>query len=211
LYPLLLSDKYGYTAGRITVVSVTSNLGALVGGTSAGYISQVVGRRFVMVVVLFIGGALLYPYTHVSNNGIFAAVFFEQFCIQGALGIVPIHLVELAPADYRVFIVGFAYHLGILVSSPVDTIEARIGEHFPLPSTTNGGSSTSGAPRFDYGQVMAIFIGCAYLYSIIITAVGPERRGGNLRRDVDEIDNIDYEGAEDGSGSQKRSIDLVGV
>jgi len=192
LYPLLLSDKYGYTTGRITGVSVTANVGAMLGGTTAGYLSQIVGRRFVLVVACVLGGALLYPYTHVANNGIFAAAFFEQFCVQGALGILPIHLVELAPADYRVFIVGFSYQLGILISSPVDTIEAKIGEHFPLTSSVE---STTGAPRFDYGQVMAIFIGCAYLYSIIVAAVGPERKGVvNLKRDADEVDNIDYDG-----------------
>lgn len=43
-----------------------------------------------MMIVMFIGGAAcLYPYGFVSNNGIIAAVFFEQFCVQGAWGIIP--------------------------------------------------------------------------------------------------------------------------
>jgi len=162
---------------------VTANIGAILGGTCAGYVSEMLGRRLIVILSCVLGGALLFPYTHVSNNGIFAAVFFEQLCVQGALGIVPIHLVELAPADYRVFVVGFSYQLGILISSPVDSIEAKIGEHFPL-----SGPSTTGAKRYDYGQVMAIFIGAAYLYTIITTALGPERKGGDLKRDADEVD-----------------------
>jgi SHS family lactate transporter-like MFS transporter len=36
-----------------------------------------------------LGGALLYPYTYVSNTGLIAAAFFEQFCVQGAWGVIP--------------------------------------------------------------------------------------------------------------------------
>lgn len=173
----------------ITKVSVTANVGAMVGSMTGGYCSQIFGRRFCLVVCFLLGGSLLYPYTHVSNNGLIAVAFFQQFCIQGALGIVPIHLVELAPDDYRVFVVGFAYQLGILISSPVDSIEAKIGEHFPLDPIQNGVTTN----RYDYGQVMAIFIGCAYIYTIVITAIGPESKGRHLRRSDIELDNIDYE------------------
>ncbi|KAG0645506.1 Carboxylic acid transporter [Hyphodiscus hymeniophilus] len=190
LYPLLMSDKYFYSKSMITRVQVTANIGAMLGGMTAGYCSQILGRRFCLIVLCVLAGSLLYPYTHVSNSGLIAIAFFEQFCIQGALGIVPIHLVELAPAEYRVFVVGFSYQLGVLISSPVDGIEARIGEHFPLNPFIKNGLSTK---RYDYGQVMAIFIGCAYIYTIIITAVGPENRGRRMGLDDDELDNIDFE------------------
>jgi SHS family lactate transporter-like MFS transporter len=177
----------------ITKIQVTANIGAMIGGMTAGYCSQVFGRRFCLVVLCILGGSLLYPYTHVSNSGLIAVAFFEQFCIQGALGIVPIHLVELAPAEYRVFVVGFSYQLGILISSPVDSIEARIGEHFPLDPIVKNGLSTK---RYDYGQVMAIFIGCAYIYTIFITMIGPENRGPSLRPEDIDLDNIDQEPGE---------------
>ena len=161
----------------ITKVSVAANIGAMIGSMTGGYCSQVFGRRFCLILFCILAGSLLYPYTHVSNNGLIAVAFFEQFCVQGALGIVPIHLVELAPAEYRVFVVGFSYQLGILISSPVDSIEARIGENFPLDPIIKNGISTK---RYDYGKVMAIFIGCTYIYTIIITAIGPENKGGSL-------------------------------
>lgn len=76
-----------------------------------------------------IGGALLYPYSfvgnkryfhprHILNNrmtllySIMAAAFFEQFCVQGAWGVVPIHLMELSPGSFRTFVVGTSYQLG---------------------------------------------------------------------------------------------------
>jgi len=85
----MLASQYHFDANRVTVTQVTANLGAMAGGTLCGYYSQVVGRRFMMLILCFIGGALLYPYTFVSGNGILAAAFFEQFCVQGIFGVVP--------------------------------------------------------------------------------------------------------------------------
>jgi MFS transporter, SHS family, lactate transporter len=72
--------------------------------------------------------------------------------------VVPVHLIELSPEHFRSFVVGTAYQLGNLISSASATIEATIGERFPLPPLENG------LPRYDYGLVMAIFMGCVYFY-----------------------------------------------
>lgn len=74
-----------------------ANLGAMTGGTLIGYGSQIFGRRFSIIVISIVGGALLYPYCFVTNEKIIAAAFFEQFCVQGAWGVIPIHLMELSP------------------------------------------------------------------------------------------------------------------
>lgn len=95
---------------------------------------QIFGRRFSIIVISIIGGALLYPYTFVSSSAINAAAFFEQFCVQGAWGVIPIHLMELSPGAFRTFVVGTSYQLGNLVSSASSTIESTIGERFPLPA-----------------------------------------------------------------------------
>lgn len=85
----MLENQYQFDSNRVTVTQVVANLGAMAGGTICGYYSQVVGRRFMMFILSIVGGALLYPYTFVSNNGILAAAFFEQFCVQGIFGVVP--------------------------------------------------------------------------------------------------------------------------
>ncbi|KAF6810632.1 sugar transporter family protein [Colletotrichum sojae] len=182
LYPTMLTSQYGFDADRVTVTQVVANLGAMLGGTTVGYCSQIFGRRVSILVCCVVGGALLYPYTFVSSSSIMAAAFFEQFCVQGAWGVIPIHLMELSPGAFRTFVVGTSYQLGNLVSSASSTIEARLGEQFPLPS--EGGAA---AKRYEYGKVICIFMGCVFAYTILLTFLGPE----NLRRSFDVADDED--------------------
>jgi SHS family lactate transporter-like MFS transporter len=70
-------------------LKVVANLGAMAGGTTVGYLSQMFGRRFSIIVVAIVGGALLYPYGFTSSRAVMAAAFFEQFCVQGAWGVIP--------------------------------------------------------------------------------------------------------------------------
>lgn len=117
-----------------------------------------------------IGGLLLYPYSFISNKRIMAAAFFEQFCVQGAWGVIPIHLMELSPGSFRTFVVGTSYQLGNLVSSASSTIESTIGERFPLPPKGK-------VSRYKYGLVICIFMACVYVYVILLTILGPENLG----------------------------------
>lgn len=98
--------------------------------------------------------------------------------------VIPVHLLELSPEHFRSFVVGTSYQLGNLISSASSTIEATAGERFPLPPLPNGDT------RYDYGKVMAIFMGSVYAYGtftlnrcnvanwavILMTMIGPEAR-----------------------------------
>ncbi|KAI9850721.1 MAG: hypothetical protein M1838_005212 [Thelocarpon superellum] len=189
LYPTMLTNQYDFSANAVTVTQVVANLGAMAGGTIVGYCSQIVGRRFSIIIMCICGGALLFPYTFVTNKGVIAVAFFEQFCVQGAWGVIPIHLMELSPGSFRTFVVGTSYQLGNLVSSASSTIESTIGERFPLPPKGK-------TARFQYGLVIAIFMGCVYLYVIILTLVGPEYRGRSMRAE-DDVDLVDVAGGEE--------------
>ncbi|KAF7872652.1 uncharacterized protein EAF02_008723 [Botrytis sinoallii] len=180
LYPTMLKNQYNFSANAVTVIQVVANLGAMTGGTLVGYSSQIFGRRFSIIVISILGGALLYPYTYTSSSAVIAAAFFEQFCVQGAWGVIPIHLMELSPGSFRTFVVGTAYQLGNLVSSASSTIESQLGEKFPLPPKGK-------TARFEYGKVICIFMGCVYVYVIILTFVGPEylRRSFDVQHDSD--------------------------
>ena len=57
---------------------------------------------------------------------------------------------ELVNSTHRTLLSGVAYQLGNLVSSASATIEAKIGERFPLKDQPG---------MFDYGKVMCIFVG----------------------------------------------------
>ena len=175
LYPLMLENQFEFSANAVTVTQVVANLGAMAGGTVIGYCSQIFGRRFSIIIISIVGGALLYPYTFTSSHKIMAAAFFEQFCVQGAWGVIPIHLMELSPGSFRTFVVGTSYQLGNLVSSASSTIESTIGERFPLPPLISAkGVATK---RYNYGKVICIFMGCVFAYVIILTLAGPEKLG----------------------------------
>ena len=77
---------------------------------------------------------------------------------------------ELSPGSFRTFVVGTSYQLGNLVSSASSTIESTIGERFPLPPEGK-------TLRYDYGKVICIFMGCVFVYVIILTISGPEYLG----------------------------------
>jgi len=167
LYPTMLSNQFNFDANSVTIVQVVANLGAMTGGTVIGYSSQIFGRRFSIIAICIVGGALIYPYTFTSTTAVAAAAFFEQFCVQGAWGVIPIHLMELSPGSFRTFVVGTTYQLGNLASSASSTIEATIGTRFPLPPKGT-------TPRYNYGLVICIFLGCVYAYVILLTYLGPE-------------------------------------
>lgn len=84
---------------------------------------------------------------------------------------------ELSPPGFRTFVVGVSYQLGNLVSSASSTIEARLGENFPLPPLGK-------TKRYDYGKVICIFMACVFVYVFILTFIGPERKN----RDLDEVE-----------------------
>ncbi|KAK3640611.1 Carboxylic acid transporter [Elasticomyces elasticus] len=170
LYPTMLTNQYNFSKNAVTVTQVVANLGAMTGGTVVGYLSQMFGRRFSIIVISILGGALLYPYGFTGSKAVIAAAFFEQFCVQGAWGVIPIHLMELSPGSFRTFVVGTSYQLGNLVSSASSTIEATIGERFPLPSKIEGGKTIL---RYRYGIVISIFV--RIILCLIAVRVSPSK------------------------------------
>jgi len=184
LYPTFLQRQLGFSQGKVTVTTVVANIGAICGGAIVGHSSTFVGRRLSIIISALFGGALIPAWILVRNNGIMAAAFWEQFFVQGAWGVIPIHLLELSPEHFRSFVVGTSYQLGNLVSSASSTIESTIGERFPLPPLANGLS------RYDYGLVMAIFMGCVYFYVIIMVMIGPEeRKRDHIKEHAEEIEH----------------------
>ena len=53
-----------------------------------------------------------------------------QAGVQGAWGIIPVHLNELVPDSVRGLMPGLAYQLGILFASPTNSIEYALRDRF---------------------------------------------------------------------------------
>jgi len=167
-YPTFLKDQVGMSPTKTTIITVVGQIGALLGGTTIGYISSILGRRLTMISVCIVGGALVPAYILPRNMSLVASSFFQQFFVGGVWGPIPIYLIELSPPDLRTLAVGLTYQLGNLASSASATMQGTIGERFPLAPKANG------TKRFDYGKVIAIFMAAVWAYMVFFLLIGPE-------------------------------------
>lgn len=160
LYPTFLQRDWGFTPQRRAILTAVSMVGALLGGVVFGMYSDRTGRRRAMVTAL-LGAMVMIPAWAFAPSlpVLFVGAFLMQFMVQGAWGVIPAHITELAPDAVRGFLPGFAYQCGVLVAGSVVYIEAVF------------------AARFSYTWAMAstaatVFAGCA-----IIASLGPEKHG----------------------------------
>lgn len=167
LYPTFLKNEVELGPTEVTVISVVGQIGALVGGVINGYVSTFLGRRLSMIICCIIGAAVLPAYIFPRSLSLIASAFVEQIFVGGAWGPIPIHLSELSPPVLRTTAVGLTYQLGNLASSAAATIQATIGERFPL-------SPKDGMKRYDYGKVIAIFMAAVWVYMLVFLLLGPE-------------------------------------
>ena len=112
-------------------IAMIYNVGAVVGAIIFGHISQVAGRRKGMVAAL--GLSLLMIPLWAFGGGlvtIITASFLMQVGVQGAWGIVPVHLSELSADAARGLMPGLAYQLGILLASPTNSVQYALHTRF---------------------------------------------------------------------------------
>ncbi|KAK8121855.1 MFS general substrate transporter [Apiospora sp. TS-2023a] len=154
-----------------TRASIWMKVGACVGGTVVGYLSQFVGRRRAIVVAALISCCMIPGWIlPEGERSLSASGFFMQFFVQGAWGVIPIHLNELSPPAYRSSFPGITYQLGNMISSPSAQIVNAIAEsHFV--------TSRKGNRVEAYGPVMGIATVIIALGIAITTALGPEKLG----------------------------------
>ena len=163
LYPTFLQRQWGFAVTRRNEISAFSMVGAIIGGTFCGYISDRIGRRRTMVYAL-LGAVLAIPLWAFAPTVplLFLGGFIMQALVQGAWGVVPAHLSELSPDSVRGFLPGFGYQMGVLFSSAIPRIEADI------------------AQRTGYAAAMAGTAVTVFLLAAIATALGPERKAAKF-------------------------------
>jgi SHS family lactate transporter-like MFS transporter len=124
LYPDFLREVHGVAQAMRADIAIIYNVGAVVGAIIFGHFSQRLGRRYSMMAALVLA-LLAIPLWAFSGKLALLTVgaFLMQAGVQGAWGVIPVHLNELAADSARGLMPGLAYQLGILFASPTNSIE----------------------------------------------------------------------------------------
>jgi len=123
LYPDFLKERH-VAATTIPWIAILYNVGAVIGAVIFGQLSQRIGRRYSMLAALAVSLVVIPFWAFGATVGVLAtAAFVMQMGVQGAWGIIPVHLNELAPDSVRGLMPGLAYQSGILIAAPTNTIQ----------------------------------------------------------------------------------------
>ena len=160
-YPTFLQKEHGFDTHTTGTLTAVMNMGAIVGGIGFGIWSERLGRRRAIITASLLALPVI-PLWAFSSTPLLLGLgaFLIQVAVQGAWGIVPVHLNELSPAAARGLFPGFAYQLGNLIAS-------RNGPFQAWYAAQHGGS---------YGAALALVAGVTAVVLVIWTALGPERR-----------------------------------
>jgi MFS family permease len=170
-YTTFMKQSKHLSSAGATRASILMKTGACVGGTILGYTSQWFGRRRTIVCAALISGCLIPAWIlPTTERGLSASGFMIQFFVQGAWGVIPIHLSELSPPAFRSSFVGITYQLGNMISSPSAQIVNAVAEATMI--TTSKGTKSPA-----YGPVMGIATAIIVMGIVITTALGPEKKG----------------------------------
>jgi SHS family lactate transporter-like MFS transporter len=165
LYPHFLDVQRGFGPATVARIAVIYNIGAICGGLAIGALSSRIGRRRTIALAAALALVLVPLWsTALSAGSIAVAAFAMQFMVQGAWGVVPVHLNELSPPSLRATFPGFVYQLGNLIASYNAPLQTIIAE-------SRGGSAH---PDFAFALGLVCSIVAASL--LVLALLGPERR-----------------------------------
>ncbi len=164
LYPTFLKLQRGFAPEQVAVIAVIYNIGALTGGIFFGLMSDRFGRRRSMATAL-LGAAVMIPLWAFAPTTVLLVIgaFLIQFMVQGAWGVVPAHISELAPDSVRGFLPGFAYQCGVFIAGALPFLQADLAK-----KTGN------------YATAMSMTALTVFLLGAIVVWVGKENKGSHF-------------------------------
>jgi SHS family lactate transporter-like MFS transporter len=131
LYPMFLEVDHKLSPRAVGAIAVIYNIGAIAGGIICGSLSERIGRRRTIVIAALLSLPMVPLWVMTSHPALLAAgAFMMQFMVQGAWGVIPVHLNELSPDEARATFPGFVYQLGNLIASVNATMQAAIAAHY---------------------------------------------------------------------------------
>ncbi|KAK5081758.1 hypothetical protein LTR05_007895 [Lithohypha guttulata] len=172
--------------------SILMKTGACVGGTIIGYLSQWVGRRRAIIGSALMSAILIPAWIlPTTERSLSVTGFFMQFFVQGAWGVIPIHLNELSPPAFRSSFPGVTYQIGNMISSPSAQIVNAIAESTLV-------TNVAGDRVEAYGATMGVATAIIAIGIIVTTLPGPEKRGARF-----ELAKVAGEGGSDDTLARK--------
>jgi SHS family lactate transporter-like MFS transporter len=166
LYPDFLKTLPWMTGARVLGmkanfgIPVLYNIGAVLGALGIGALSERIGRRYAMMTALGLSLASMPLWAFGGSMlAIVLGSYLMQSGVQGAFGVIPAHLNELAPPAIRGLFPGFVYQLGVLFASPI----------LPLQNILQ--------VKFGYPWALCSFETLIILSLLLIFAFGPEKLG----------------------------------
>jgi MFS transporter, SHS family, lactate transporter len=131
LYPDFLQEVHKVSAAARANIAIVYNVGAVAGAILFGLVSQAAGRRKGMLLALGLS-LLVIPLWAFSGSltALIVGAFIMQMGVQGAWGVIPVHLNELSADAARGLMPGLAYQLGILLASPTNSVQFALRHQF---------------------------------------------------------------------------------
>jgi SHS family lactate transporter-like MFS transporter len=167
VYATYLQRQRGFNADQTSQIAIIYAIGMICGGTIVGYFSQHWGRRRVIILAAICGMLLIPIWIFAPSTALLIiGGFLMQFMVQGAWGVVPVHLNELSPGDFRGTFPGLAYQLGNFAAAYAAQQQAWLADRF-----------RSANENPNYAATMASVECFVFLAIILLAAIGPEKRG----------------------------------
>ncbi|MBB3002483.1 MULTISPECIES: MFS transporter [Paraburkholderia] len=172
LYPTFLREQHHFDPHTVSLITIVLNIGAIVGGLFFGSISEKIGRRKAICIAALIALPVL-PLWAFSVTPVMLALgaFLMQISVQGAWGVIPVHLNEISPDEVRATFPGLVYQLGNLFASVNATLQASLAETHDQ----------------NYGMAMAIVAGTVAIVISVLILFSRERRGIDMTQTAKQV------------------------
>ncbi|WP_206952587.1 MFS transporter [Trinickia acidisoli] len=172
LYPTFLREQHHFDPHTVSLIAIVLNIGAIVGGLFFGSLSEKIGRRRAICIAALIALPVLPLWAFSSGAVLLAAgAFLMQISVQGAWGVIPVHLNEISPDEVRATFPGLVYQLGNLIASVNATMQASV-------AVANGNN---------YAFALAVVAGISCVVIAVLILFGPERRGIDMTRSAEQV------------------------
>ena len=134
LYPDFLKHEHGIATNTVAYVTMFYTVGSVIGAIVFGLLSERIGRRYSMLCAMGLS-FLIMPVWAFGTTLIVLALgaFVMQMGVQGAWGIIPVHLNELSPGPVRGLLPGFTYQIGILLAASTPTVQFALRDRLGYP------------------------------------------------------------------------------